>query len=63
MTDRDTLERLLEAATITTRLQLLSFHDRQLIDDVRRAFPTMSEAEAIEACDLAGGLSLPRACG
>jgi FixJ family two-component response regulator len=65
MTDKDThpLEGLLEAATTTARLQLLTARDRELIDAVLAAFPTMSEAEAVEACDLAGGLSLPRACG
>jgi hypothetical protein len=55
MADKNTLEnRMLELAQETARLQLLSFRDEQLIQNVLAAFPTMTRDEAIRHLKLAG---------
>jgi selenocysteine lyase/cysteine desulfurase len=53
----ETQQHLLEAARETARLQLLARRDRALIDQVRAAFPHMTEAEVVRALELWGGLS------
>jgi hypothetical protein len=56
MTTTDTTQALLEAAHEAVRLQLFTRRDRELIQAVLAHHPTLIEAEAIEALQLASGL-------
>jgi hypothetical protein len=50
-------QQLLEAACETARLQLLHARDRELVDQVRAHFRTVTEAEVVRALELWDGLS------
>jgi hypothetical protein len=56
MTTTNTHTALLDAAIETCRVQLLSRRNQELIDQVARAFPSMSREEVVEALREHGGL-------